>query len=429
MPIDLSSPAGQPPGGFTEIVAAESHGTRPDIAARMPQFVGYRGDAAKGRGDAAKGLGSLRVMLVGCGSVGRAAAVHFARMQVAEIRLVDPGCYDPENLLTQPITPDDLGQPKASSTGRLLKWLSPSTRVLACDGRVESLDPSDYLGLSCVLLAIDNLSGEIEVGCRCHALGVPLIQAAVDGSTLLAQVRLWNHDRAEAACLACQFGPAEWSALDAERRFRCGGPTAGEAATVSRPTMSLAPLCSLAADLAVLRAVRLALKLGRREPDSMIEHCAFTNRSVTSPLARNPECRIDHRRWRAVAAARPLAECSAAELFELAGLDGVAPAAGLSVSGSHFVERAVCARCQARQRVRRFVPVSAAIPCLHCGGPAAADRFRSYRTVSFRRLGGEAVRPLALLGAGFDTDADGPRSVILHSGPDTVLVYRPRSPR
>ena len=209
-------------------------------------------------------------------------------------------------------------------------------------------------------------------------------------------------------------------------------PAAGQAETSTRPTMSLSPLCALAAGMGVLRAVRLVLGLGKLEPDSLVEYCGFTHRSVTSPLIGNPNCRFDHRRWRTAAAERPLGEHSASELFRLAGLDEAAAGAGLSVSGAMFVERAVCLNCSANPRVRRFMPDSATTPCLMCGGPAVAEPFRSHRTVTVRRLGGSADRPLALLGIGSDRDADdadagGPRSVVLHDGRESVLVYRSAS--
>jgi hypothetical protein len=64
-----------------------------------------------------------------------------------------------------------------------------------------------------------------------------------------------------------------------------------------------------------------------------------------------------------------------------------------------------------------------------------AEPFRSHRTVTVRRLGGTAGRPLAQLGIGTDgvAAAGGPRSVILHDGRESVLVYQsvtnlPRSP-
>jgi molybdopterin/thiamine biosynthesis adenylyltransferase len=417
--------------GFAEIVeymAAASLGKRPDVAVRMPQFVGYRGDAARG-------VRAGRFMVVGNGSIGRAVAMHFGRLQVAELRLVDPGRYDAENLLTQPIAPEDVGEPKAACTGRLVKRLSPATRVLAFDGPAEELDPSDYLDLSAVVLATDNLHVETDVGRMCHALGAPLIQAAVDGPTLVAQVRLWNNDDEQAACPACHFSPAEWIAMDAERSYRCGGPAAGQAETATRPTMSISPLCALAADVAVLRAVRLTLGLGKPEPDSLVEYCGFTHRTVTSPLAGNPSCRFDHRRWRTLAVDGPLGDYSAAALFHLADLDETAAGAGLSVSGAMFVERAVCLHCSARRRVRCFLHDSAEIPCLTCGASAVAEPFRSHRTVTVRRLGGTAGRPLAQLGIGTDgvAAAGGPRSVILHDGRESVLVYQsvtnlPRSP-
>ena len=101
-------------------------------SARFPAFIGM--DPA-----VIERLGQLVVLIVAAGSVGRYIAMHFARLQVAEIWIVDHASYKAESLLTQPITPDDVGQPKATNTGLLVKQISPGTRVFVYDGPVQDL--------------------------------------------------------------------------------------------------------------------------------------------------------------------------------------------------------------------------------------------------------------------------------------------------
>ena len=80
--------------------------------------------------------------------------------------------------------------PKASSLGRIAKAVSPGTQVYVLDGAVEALDLTWFKDADFVILATDNLNAEITVGQHCLWLGIPLIQAAVHGDTLVAYLCL-----------------------------------------------------------------------------------------------------------------------------------------------------------------------------------------------------------------------------------------------
>jgi molybdopterin/thiamine biosynthesis adenylyltransferase len=356
---------------------------------RLPSFHGQAGGAAAA-------LDSLRVAVVGAGSVGRPAALALARLQVGEIRVVDPGRYKPESLLTQPISPADLGQPKAANTARLCRELSPRTRVAAFDSAAQALPPAALADVDAVLLATDNLAAEVEVGQRCLWLGRPLLQASVHGDTLVAQVRFFRNAGGAGPCPACGFGPAEWAHLNRETTFSCEGRGAGPAAgrTVAAPTRSVSFLCSLAADLALVQLFCFALKLGAAPQDVVLEYCGYTQRTVLSPLRRNAECPCDHSAWGHAAAPRPLAECTPRELARAAGLgDDVR---SLAVGALPFIERGACAACGREQEVGRF---GAAGRCGGCGGPVEAQPFYTHRALPAALLPPLLDRPLGELGA------------------------------
>src|SRR5262249_7510891 len=153
---------------------------------RLPQFLGLRG----GPGSV---LDALKVAVVGTGSVGRNLALHLARLQIAALYLVDRGRFKAESVLTQPIVPEGIGEPKASSTGRLCQQISPGTDVWVYDGGVGALYPAALAEVDAVFVATDNLAAEIEVGQRCLHLRKPLLHASVHGETLVAQVRFFGN--------------------------------------------------------------------------------------------------------------------------------------------------------------------------------------------------------------------------------------------
>src|SRR5262249_3239740 len=155
--------------------------------------------------------------------------------------IVDRGRFKPESLLTQPIAPDDLGNPKAESTGRLCKRISPQTAVAAWDGPVEELGTLAFADVDFVVLATDNLAAEVEVGQRCLGWRKPLVHASVHGETLVAQVRFFANANGEGPCPACAFGAAEWAHLNQETTFSCEGLAAGRPVAVKKsgpPTRS-----------------------------------------------------------------------------------------------------------------------------------------------------------------------------------------------
>jgi molybdopterin/thiamine biosynthesis adenylyltransferase len=382
----------------------------PPRGARLPAFHGLAGDAGAA-------LDGVRVAVVGAGSVGRNAALGLARLQVGEIRVVDPGRYKPEGLLTQPITAADVGEAKASNTAWLCRSLSPATRVWAFDGPVQTLAPAALADVDVVLLATDNLAAEVEVGQRCLWLGRPLLQASVHGDTLVAQVRFFRNADGGGPCPACGFGPAERAHLNRETTFSCEGRTNGRAAgrTVTAPTRSVSFLCALAADLMLLQLLRYVLKLGSPLPDAVLEHCGYTQRTVLSPLRRNADCPCDHTAWERAAAPRPLADCTPRELRMVAGLGGEAAAdvLSLAVDAIPFVERGACADCGREQEVRRF---GVANRCADCGGLVEAQPFYTHRALPAALLRPLLDRPLGELGAA------AAQSVVIHADRRAVLI-------
>jgi len=401
-------------GTFKEIVAAPARvsidAVLPDLSARLPELIGCRVDAAST-------IGSLNVGVIAVGSVGRNIAIHLARLGVATIWIVDRGRFKRESLLTQSIAPEDIPQRKASNAARLCKRISPRTRVFAYDGPVEAIDAVALADADVALLSTDNLAAEVEVGQRCLNLGVPLIHAAVHGDTLVAQVRVFGNFTGDGPCPVCAFGETEWLHLNAQTSYSCegGSPAGAEIRVEGPPTRSIASLCSLAADVAVIQILRRALGLGEPVDDTLVEYCGFTHKTVVSRLARNPGCPCNHGRWRAVSLRRPLAQSTLRELAVAAGARAPERAA-FTAGDSRFVETGACRRGHA-QPVRRFVaPEQDLGSCPECAAPLSAGAFTSHASVAASRLGALLDRPLR------DLADPPPPWILVHDGDASVLL-------
>ena len=386
---------------------------------RLPEFIGLSVDARAV-------LGELKVLMVGLGSVGAPVADHVARLGVREIALVDPGLFK-RNLGTQPILPEDVGRTKASRAAERVKAISPTTRARVFVGSVGQLSWPLLDGFDAICAATDNLTAEIAISSIGRALQIPVIIGAVHGETLTAQVRVILNRSDNGRCLACGFGESEWHLLNTgEAGFSCSPDGEPVQRSAPRPTMSISPLCSLAADLVVLQLVRMSLGLGPALTDCVLEYNAYRHTTSFTPLERNPRCPADHVRFSRATVAGPvdeltLRECAAAAAMDDGGLHDASFAVGDLV----FAELLACGQCGARPTLGRFVPRrdSTRRSCPACGSAAlGVHQFHSFAQVPADRLGPAIDRPLKSLGA------DGAAWVTIRRGDRGGLV-RSRSSR
>jgi molybdopterin/thiamine biosynthesis adenylyltransferase len=365
-----------------------------DPSQRLPRLVG-------GRVETAVALACLSVVVVGCGSIGARVALGLARLGVRALLLVDFARHKPAGLVTHDITPDEVGRSKVACLGERARALLPTADVRVFEGPVGDLRDGDVDGADLVVLATDDLLAEVQAGAMAQRLGLRLVQAAVDGATLVAQVRTWPHAEGGAdACLACGFGPAEWAALDAGTRYSCAGDDGAPALQqrLGLPTRSAGPLCSLAADMALLGVLRHVTGVGGVGAASLTEHAGLVDRTTVTPLRRNPRCRADHAVPQRAWLLRPLEEHSPLELLEAAGGEGTRQWS-LTVDGYDLAVTPSCS-CPDSGVVPRFLPTVGESPaCPNCSAPLLAGPWARRREVPGELLAPVIHVPLRDLGA------------------------------
>ncbi|MHC4220011.1 MAG: HesA/MoeB/ThiF family protein [Planctomycetota bacterium] len=393
-----------------------------DTIDHMPEFVGLPAGV-----DPRAVFADTRVLILGVGSVGARAALHCGRCGVGDIVLVD-GKRFTENYTTQAIRgPGDVGKPKASRVGRWVKAICPEARVRAFDTPLEKQPLSLVDDCDAVIASTDNLAAEVEIGRRCLALGIPLIYSSVHGPSLTVQLRTYTNRGPEGPCPACAFSPGEWDQLNGEVRFSCDPASRDDNARITGPpTVSVSPLCSLGADLAVLELLRMRLKLGPAPEDRVTQYNCYGHTTMVSGLAFNPRCPVDHTVLNRAGVGRPLADCSLRDLAAAAGVtdDGAIADASFAVDGLVFALMAACPTCGATQQLGRFVRRGERLrrKCRECGGHGmVAHPFYSFeRCVPDREgLMSRLDEPLGPVGAAA-------RSVIVRGSTGAVLVrHRP----
>jgi len=408
--------------GFREITIADPtrvHG----LIDRMPDFIGLTVDARAV-------LAGTRVLIVGAGSVGGRMAEHAARCRLGGIDLIDPKAFS-ANFDTQPIRqPADVGRSKASIVGRWAKTISPGSVVRVFEGPVQALSWLDLDRYDIVLASTDNLPVEVHLGAVCRSLGIPLIYAAVHGPTLTSQLRIFLNRDDGGPCVYCGFSRDDRERMSMGVKYSCdpGADPHGDVET--RPTVSVSPLCSLAAATAVLELLRMRLGLGPAPRDCMREFNAYGGTAVTAPLTRNGSCPVDHTVLERVKVQGPLDQRTLRDCAEAAGATGDERIARVcfAVDDCLFAWVLVCGRCGETYEHNRFVDRRRQpLPrrCTTCGNRGLAPHpFFSYERLIPAGKGGLMPHldvPLRSL------DAEG-RGVAVHTGDRAVLVQAQRTP-
>ncbi len=350
-------------------------------------------------------LGRLRVAIIGCGSVGGRVALNLARLGIGGFELIDPKSHQPSSLATHDIQPADVGVPKAEVAARRCKAIHPALRAKVHVAPIESLDVFALAGVDIFFMSPDLLSAEVATGQIARQLGRPLLHASVHGPTLTLHVRTFLNREPAGCCPACAYGPGEWSMMSRQVRFSCAGAgSSGQPVAQASPeapaTNSVSPLCSAAADLAVLQMLRLVVSLGQPVGDTILEYCGFTHRTIITPIARNPQCPVDHRPLRRAEVPPEAARWSPARWCTHATGLGPADSTLLEVPGFAWVELAQCG-CPRPTVIRQYVARASrhhSHTCPNCRTALVPLEFHSYAKASLALLGPAAERPLPDLG-------------------------------
>ena len=122
-----------------------------------------------------------RVLVVGCGGLGGAAAEHLTRSGVGALRLVDKDCFAESNLNRQRFcTEATLGQPKAQVVAQALSqiasYMDIDVRVL--DAGPDTL-PALLADVDAVLDCVDSIPLKIQLEAAAGRAGVPFVHGAV----------------------------------------------------------------------------------------------------------------------------------------------------------------------------------------------------------------------------------------------------------
>lgn len=129
-------------------------------------------------------LAGSRVLLVGAGGLGSAAALYLAAAGVGRLGIADGDRVELSNLQRQVLYRTvDVGRPKAEAARRVLSALNPECEVVAYPLEVGAAHARELVAeYEVVVDAVDNLAARYAVNDACVEAGRPLVEAAVRGT-------------------------------------------------------------------------------------------------------------------------------------------------------------------------------------------------------------------------------------------------------
>jgi molybdopterin/thiamine biosynthesis adenylyltransferase len=325
------------------------------------------------------------------GNIGSHLVPLLARMSgVARLTLVDADHYEAKNIQSQDIQPSDIGRPKAEVQARRARRLNPRLAVVAIADRIENV-PLGRLRGHVILACLDSKESRRFANEIAWRLGVPLIDAGVEASALLARVNVYL-PALNAPCLECFWDERDYAQLATRHPCQPEEPKAP-------PTNAPACLGSLAAALQAIECQKLLA--GQSATAAIGQEVlinAATHKYFLTALRRNPNCRFDHRIWKISTLQAGPSDLSLGAALRLGKHNG---SASLAFGGRAIVERIDCPGCgftrkvfQLNGRIRpsdRF--------CGRCNRQLLAAGFNMRAYVSAGALSArDAGRSLASLG-------------------------------
>ena len=289
------------------------------------------------------------VLVLGAGgNIGSHLIPHLGRMDgVDRITLIDRDRYESRNLRTQNIEPRDVGKPKVVVQARQLHGINPALIVSALHCAIEDL-PLGALRADVMLACLDSRRARLIVNQSAWRLGVPWIDAGVDGDGLLVRVQAFAPS-IEAPCIECAWTPDDYAAVEQSYPCHADAPAAPSNAPSSLGALAAA---IQAIECEKLLAGRTAELLSGR--DVLID--ARHHKQFVTSFRRNTGCRMpDHAGWRIDPIDGTPAQVTLGDVWALGSvLRGSEDRLCLSVAGHRLVLALTCAHCGGRHQVFRL---------------------------------------------------------------------------
>ena len=212
-----------------------------------------------------------RVLVIGMGGLGCAAAPYLATSGVGKLTLVDGDVVDAHNLPRQHLYgPEDVGQAKVGAAIKRLQQQAPDTQL---EGIIEHVDAERLDALvkqyDVVVDCCDNLTTRNAINRACVTAKVPLVSGAAIRYEGQLSVFLNDGESPCYQCLSLLFGEQQLSCMEAG---------------------ILAPVVGVIGAMQAVETLKLIARVGEPISGKVMLYDGLHGEWQAFKLARHPQC-------------------------------------------------------------------------------------------------------------------------------------------
>ncbi|MDT3251314.1 molybdopterin-synthase adenylyltransferase MoeB [Serratia sp. root2] len=223
--------------------------------------------------DGQEKLKAARVLIVGLGGLGCAAAPYLAAAGVGHLTLVDFDTVSLSNLQRQILHRDArLGMTKVESARLELSAINPHIRIDTVDGQLNDEQMAAHIAAcDLVLDCTDNVATRDLLNRQCHTLRKPLVSGAAIRMEGQLSVFTYQPDEPCYRCLSRLFGENALTCVEAG---------------------VMAPLVGTIGTLQAIEAIKLLAQYGQPLTGKLLMFDAMTMQFREMKLPKNPQCEV-----------------------------------------------------------------------------------------------------------------------------------------
>lgn len=218
-------------------------------------------------------LKASRVLVVGLGGLGCAAAQYLAAAGVGQMTLLDFDTVALSNLQRQTLHSDaTIGQPKVASAKASLARINPLVQLDTLNALLD--EPALFAQIAAhdlVLDCTDNVTIRNQLNAGCFAHKVPLVSGAAIRMEGQISVFTWGEGEPCYRCLSRLFGDNALTCVEAG---------------------VMAPLVAIIGSLQTMEAIKVLTHYGTPAAGKIVMYDAMTCQFREMKLMRNPECEV-----------------------------------------------------------------------------------------------------------------------------------------
>ncbi|MDR3104594.1 MAG: molybdopterin-synthase adenylyltransferase MoeB [Yokenella regensburgei] len=223
--------------------------------------------------DGQEALKAARVLVVGLGGLGCAAAQYLAASGVGEMTLLDFDTVSLSNLQRQTLHSDaTLGEPKVDSARASLARINPHVQLHTINALLDDDALAAQIAAhSLVLDCTDNVAIRNQLNAHCFRHKIPLVSGAAIRMEGQISVFTWQPGDACYRCLSRLFGENALTCVEAG---------------------VMAPLVGVIGSLQAMEAIKVLSHYGTPAAGKIVMYDAMTCQFREMKLMRNPGCEV-----------------------------------------------------------------------------------------------------------------------------------------